>query len=108
MTLIKQILIAGDSLYLAALASELGRLPGVVVVMAGEVADPLALASPPDVILVESQGDLAAALALTRAYPLTPVLACDGQNHTVTTFAGRQTRLETLPDLVTTIEHSRY
>ena len=107
MTLIKQILIAGDSLYLAALASELGRLPGVVVVMASEVADPLALASPPDVILVERRGDLAATLALVRAYPLTPVLACDGQNHTVTTFSGQETQLETLPDLVKTIEHSR-
>ncbi len=105
MTLIKQILIAGDSLYLAALASELGRLPGVVVVMAGEVADPLALASPPDVILVERQDGLTAALAQT--YPDALVVAPDGLRQSVTTLSAKHTNLKTLDDLLTVLQASR-
>ena len=105
MTLIKQILIAGDSLYLAALASELGRLPGVVVVMAGEVADPLALASPPDVILVERRGDLAATLAQT--YPDTLVVALDGLRQSVTALSAKHANLKTLDDLLAVLQASR-
>lgn len=102
----KHILIAQDSLYLIAIASELSHQPGVTVTNAADIHDPFTLATPPDVILVEKDSDLSAALAFIQAYPHSPVLAFDGQAHTVTTLSGKQTSLNTLPDLLKIIEQN--
>ncbi len=96
----KHILVAQDSLYLIAIASELSQQPGVTVTNAADICDPFALATPPDIIFVEKNSVLSSALAFIQAYPHTPVLAFDGQAHTVTLLSGKQASLNTFPELL--------
>lgn len=97
----KRILVAGESLYLAAIELTLRRIAGLEIIR-GDIAR--ASESPsPDTIIVATNGDLAPALALIEMYPNTPVITLDEQTHTLTLLSGERTAAHTTQDLIDAI-----
>lgn len=92
------ILLVGESLYLAAIATVLGQHPGIVLVRADQAK--------PDAILLSLHGDLSPALAYLEKYPGTPIIALDEETHTLTTITNARTPANTTQDLVRAIHRS--
>ena len=92
----KRILLAGESIYLAAIATVLCQQPGIELVRADETA--------PDAVLLSLHGDLTPAIAYLEKYPGTPIIALDEQTHTLTTISSANAPANTTQDLVQAIQ----